>query len=188
MTMSAFLPERSSSRAGFTLVEIVLSVGIISVAVVAILGLFPVALDAATKSQQETQAALIARSIYNELSSKSDPTRFVVTKTEDDVMEREDIDLTKAKTYFSSYDNDGRPAGTLTSEAYDAGTSKPSYLARITVTPLGVPPSTQQDQVGLSQVTLSVETPAAAPKERRKAYIFAGLIRQGHERSTTSTP
>ena len=52
----------------FSLVEIVLAVGIISFALVGILGMFPVALDAATRSREETQAAFIARSIYSDLA------------------------------------------------------------------------------------------------------------------------
>jgi prepilin-type N-terminal cleavage/methylation domain-containing protein len=58
----------SRSRAGFSLIEIILAVAVIAFALTAILGLFPVAVGAATDSQRETQAALIARSILDQLA------------------------------------------------------------------------------------------------------------------------
>jgi uncharacterized protein (TIGR02598 family) len=59
-----------NGKSGFSLIEIVLAIGIISFALVGILGLFPVAVNAAANSQNETQAALIARSIFDQLGDQ----------------------------------------------------------------------------------------------------------------------
>jgi type II secretory pathway pseudopilin PulG len=53
----------------FSLVEVALSLAIISFAIVAIMGLFPVAMQTARESNRETRAALIARRIVDELQS-----------------------------------------------------------------------------------------------------------------------
>lgn len=56
--------KRSLSSRAFTLIEIVLAVGIISFSLVGILGLFPVAMNAARESREETQAAFVARTLF----------------------------------------------------------------------------------------------------------------------------
>lgn len=53
---------------GFSLVETVLALGIVGFAVVAIVGLLPLAVQSARESMVETDATLIARRIHSELS------------------------------------------------------------------------------------------------------------------------
>ena len=53
----------------FSLVEAALSLAVISFAIFAIMGLFPVALQTARESNRETRATLIARRIVDELQS-----------------------------------------------------------------------------------------------------------------------
>jgi len=61
-------PQTSNLKpSGFTLIEIVLAIGIMSFALVGILGLFPVALETARDSKAETQVALLARQIESDL-------------------------------------------------------------------------------------------------------------------------
>lgn len=59
--------RKSGRYAAFTLIEIVLAIGIMSFALVGILGLFPVALETARDSKAETQVALLARQIESDL-------------------------------------------------------------------------------------------------------------------------
>src|SRR5215510_13934691 len=56
-------------QTGFSLVEVALSLAIVSFAIIAIMGLFPVALQTAKESNRETRATLIARRIVDELQS-----------------------------------------------------------------------------------------------------------------------
>ena len=58
-----------SRRIGFSLVEAALSLAIFSFAIVGIVGLFPVGLQTARKSNAETRATLIARQIVDEIQS-----------------------------------------------------------------------------------------------------------------------
>ena len=60
-----------SRTAAFSLIEIVLAVGIVSFALVGILGLFPVALDSAAASQDATQASFIAEEIFSGLKASA---------------------------------------------------------------------------------------------------------------------
>jgi uncharacterized protein (TIGR02598 family) len=56
---------------GFSLVEVALAVGIISFAFVAILGIFPKAMDASRTSIVETRAAQLARSVFATIQSQA---------------------------------------------------------------------------------------------------------------------
>ncbi len=58
-----------SSLTGFSLVEAALSLAIVSFAIVAIIGLFPLALQTAKESHAETRATLIARRIVDEIQA-----------------------------------------------------------------------------------------------------------------------
>ena len=52
---------------GFSLVEVVLALGVAAVAFTSIMGLFPLGLDMSRETYEETQAALIAQSILGDL-------------------------------------------------------------------------------------------------------------------------
>ena len=52
---------------GFSLVEVVLALGVAAVAFTSIMGLFPLGLDMSRETHEETQAALIAQSILGDL-------------------------------------------------------------------------------------------------------------------------
>lgn len=56
-----------SRSSGFSLVEVVLALGVAAVAFTAIMGLFPLGLDMSRETHEETQAALIAQSILGDL-------------------------------------------------------------------------------------------------------------------------
>ncbi len=64
-------PAWTLASSAFSLIEIVLAVGIISFALVGILGMFPIALDAAAASRNETQAAFIVKELVAGLVSQS---------------------------------------------------------------------------------------------------------------------
>jgi len=55
------------SSPAFSLVEVVLALGVAAVAFTAIMGLFPLGLDMSRETHEETQAALIAQSILGDL-------------------------------------------------------------------------------------------------------------------------
>jgi uncharacterized protein (TIGR02598 family) len=56
---------------GFSLVEVVLALGVVAFAIIAILGVFPVGLNASHDSQNESRAAQISQDIFSSLASQS---------------------------------------------------------------------------------------------------------------------
>jgi len=58
-------------RRGFSLVEVVLALGIISFAIVAILGVFPLGLRTSHSSQDDARATQIAQNVLNAMASQS---------------------------------------------------------------------------------------------------------------------
>jgi uncharacterized protein (TIGR02598 family) len=62
---------RDKFRNAFSLVEVVLALGVISFAIVAILGVFPVGLNTGHSAQDETRAPQIAQMILSSIASQA---------------------------------------------------------------------------------------------------------------------
>jgi len=161
--MPLFHLKSFSNSQGFSLIEIILALGIISFALVGILGLFPVAVNAAADSQHETQAALIARSIFDQLETTPEtPIRTIVlAKTLDGnspVPIR--IDLTKSSPIS--------PIGFDTSGIATPSDSNAPYQVTMSVAPLTTP------AYGLTRVSLTVKLAAS----KVTSYSFVSILRQ----------
>jgi uncharacterized protein (TIGR02598 family) len=63
----AIISGQLGRRRGFSLVEVVLALGIITVGVTAVLALFPIALQTSHSAQDETRAGHIAQSVFGSL-------------------------------------------------------------------------------------------------------------------------
>ncbi|MFA6563736.1 MAG: hypothetical protein WCV00_17665 [Verrucomicrobiia bacterium] len=68
--LSTLHSSRSTSPSGFSLVEVMLAVGIVAFAVVGVLTAFPVGIEAARDARDENTAALIADSIFTYMRSQ----------------------------------------------------------------------------------------------------------------------
>ena len=147
-------------QTGFSLVEIVLAIGIISFAIVAIMGMFPVALRSAQESQRETRAALIAQDIYSNIGSVTGTNRTIPIGTNSSVS----VNLATTNLFSLSYDQDGNILGTGTI----AGAI---FRADVTVSP-------DSPTVGLSRVQTMVVSPATATSNSlgRSAFTFVTLF------------
>ena len=155
---------------GFSLIEIVLALGIIAFALVGIMGLFPVALKSAQESQRETRATHIAQQIFSDLR--------VLTGTNRTLLRGPSSDSNALVPNFSlavnnnaaiiAFDNAGAAltdSVTTFSNSYAAAV----FLAQVTVdTNTGVP--------NLSRVQTTIETPAAAASTNRSRYTFVTLM------------
>jgi type II secretory pathway pseudopilin PulG len=60
----------SSSKAGFSLVEVVVAIGVISFALVAIIGVLPIGLASGRQATQETRANHLAEQIFSTLRAQ----------------------------------------------------------------------------------------------------------------------
>lgn len=155
-TSAANAPRRSRISA-FSLIEIVLAVGIISFALVGILGLFPVALQAAAQSREETQAAFIARAIYSDLSGNP----AFLTPDDTTVI---NLKSPSPTTLSRGYDENG---------ILTTASAKTIYEATVTFTP-------DNPTAGLTRVDVEIAAPASAPANSsgRHTYPFVSLLRQ----------
>lgn len=87
------------SSPAFSLVEVVLALGVAAVAFTAIMGLFPLGLDMSRETHEETQAALIAQSILGDL--RDDYQAGGTSQTNRRILVTNTINLSNAMTNFA---------------------------------------------------------------------------------------
>ena len=171
-------PLSSERRAaGFTLVEIALALGVVAFALTAILGLVPVALDAARDSREQVRAALISQLVFGDLRAGTFTNAPVTALLQTNgTQTRIPLDLSSnlTQTVRIAYDAEGRPTGSLTAAEFANGFSGPpdrpaAFLASLRTTPHPSIP-------GLARVELSVEQPAGAPQPARRSHAFVTQI------------
>jgi uncharacterized protein (TIGR02598 family) len=167
---------RKSPVRGFSLIEIVLALGIVSFAIVGIMGLFPVAMKSAQESQRETRAAQIARGIFDDLQSlPGTNTALIRGPSITNAVDRiTGINLATASTHILGYDQQGTGLSTVLSAGqFDAPLTQPElyYLAKIEISPRPSPSK-------LSQVSVNVEVPAFAVSSNRSRFLFVTLMDQ----------
>lgn len=168
--------SRLRGTSAFSLVEAALSLAILSFAIIAIMGLFPVALQTARESNRETRATLIARRIVDELESLPGTNTAVVRgpSVSNPGWRLAGMDLSASSVHVLAYDEQGEG---LTNELAPAEFQNPisapnAYFA----TELRVTPDFPI--AGISRVQATVEAPANAPSSRRSRFVFVTLIKQ----------
>jgi hypothetical protein len=165
-----------SRLAGFSLVEAALSLAILSFAIVAIIGLLPVALQTSRESSAETRATLIARRIVAEIQSlPATNISLVRAPSVTNAHARiSGLDLSKASSSFLLYDEQGEGM-TNQVAAQDFGngiTATAAYfVAEVRLTPNFPGP-------GVAHVQAIVEAPASAPSSRRSRFAFVTYMNQ----------
>jgi len=163
---------------GFSLVEVVLALGIVAFAVVAILGMFPVALGAAKDSLSETHAAMIAQLIVGQLRSQpASGATFAVAPDPTTTSGSYVLNLANTQTVYAVYDENGQPVGRVAMGQFTTpsglnATQKAqcAYMVRLTV-------DADKPAVGFSQITVDVTYPGMAPAASRKTSSFVTLAR-----------
>lgn len=115
--------RRFTSLAGFSLVEVMLSIGIVAFAVVGVLTAFPVGIEAARDSRDETTAALIADNLFTYL--RSQPFNGPVVWPEVPMKRQAagfKVNYTTPVANMYHYGRDGRPANANSSADGNAPT------------------------------------------------------------------
>lgn len=146
----------------FSLVEVVLALGVVSFAIVAILGVLPTGLQTGKSSQDETRATQLAQGVLATLASQA-PTQFHSIRLEMDDTSSEQFDLSSPETKVFYADNDGK----LTAAA-----ARPTY--KIAVTTNNAP--TGFETGNASQVTVRVSWPATAPVDAQTSRSYVRII------------
>ena len=150
---------------GFSLVEVVIALGIVSFAVLAIVGMLPVAMKSAQESMRETDSTLIAQRIFSELRTGSGGNRSITTDTNTGTQV---INLTanNSTNNFLGFKENGEVNGFTTSGAQNANLD---FFAQISV-------FTNTGVANLSRVQIDITAPAAAPPAARTTNSFTTLI------------
>jgi uncharacterized protein (TIGR02598 family) len=161
-----------SRQYGFSLVEIVLALGIISFVLVAIFGLFPVGYGNAMESRRETRAAYLAEQIINDLRSTPFNNASILYVGSDGVLDALlPLDLSVNGVRALACNGQNAVVREIGETAYADGVSGDDveFLARVRVNATGFD--------DLSEVSVEVSAPATAPLSGRSRHSFATLVK-----------
>jgi hypothetical protein len=165
-----------SRLTGFSLVEASLSLAIFSFAIVAMLGLFPVALHTARESSAETRATLIATRIVDEIQAHP-ATNITLVRGASVTIASSRIsgfDLSSSFSTVLLYDEQGEGmTNEIAAQDFANGitTAGAYFAAELRLTPNFPRP-------GISRVQAAVEAPASAPSSRRSRFVFVTYMSQ----------
>ena len=153
---------------GFSLVEVVIALGIVSFAVLAIVGMLPMALKSAQESMRETDSTLIAQRIFAELKTGISGNRSVSKDTNTGPNSFTNISLTShnSTNNFLAFKEDGTVKAFANSATANADYD---FFAQISV-------FTNTGVSNLSRVQIDITAPAAAPPAARTTNSFTTLI------------
>lgn len=149
----------NKGTSAFTLIEVVLAVGIFSFAIVGILGLFPLAMSSAQQSQMTTVATQIARTITSDLNaaeySKASIDGCSLT-----------MDLRQANVLTAATDANGEIVRQIPASEFQDGSRDPGHACLVEIRT--IPEAARR----FCKVIVSIEYPAAARKEARSRHQF----------------
>jgi len=162
---------------------------------VGVLALFPVASSTGQESSEETQAAILAQMIFDEIRDSADVRNFTNAYTLAGpntvrTVHWEFINLTNRTNHFVAYDVKRRdtpfthPDGpgmmgdpialkaidtNVTTNTFSNGLAGANYLAQLQVFPL-------DQRARLTQLTLRIDTPGNLPATNRRSFLFTTRI------------
>lgn len=147
---------------GFSLVEVVLALGVVGFAIVAILGMIPIGLNTGHDAQNDTRAAQIAQAILSTVASQTQ-TQFSNIQLPLNDTSVTSFDLTSSQTKTIYADNDGQLIGGSTNAAY-------AIVVATNSSPTGFDPGYA------NQMTLSIVWPAAAASTSQTKRSFIRIF------------
>lgn len=169
---------------GFSLVEIVLAIGIFSFVAVAILGLFSVALKMRADSAFETRAAIISTEIFSSIKMSGGPLRAIF-RDGPALLARNNtqVNFSREKVVVGYTGNTTVPFGMWHSSrgqdpqsVWDSGNLEPWALNNQIQTLALVSALPVANKTNLYQVTCSVKTPASLPIGRASVTTFSTFM------------
>jgi uncharacterized protein (TIGR02598 family) len=160
------VPWQPGRRRGFSLIEVVIALGVITVGFVAVLAVFPTSLQTGHSAQDETRSAHIAQSIFGSLVAQA-PSQFNnVQLPLSNGVTQIDLRTTLSPAVTLYADNDGKLINSPTNATY----AVPIY------TNTSVPGFT--DPASANQVTVRVlwpaipnQGPTPAPNQTFRDYV-----------------
>lgn len=164
------------------MVEIVITLAVISFALVGIIGLFPTAMNAAKDSRHETRSAAIAQMIFGQLRNHDplkkafplgpDPTK--PSTTDGNLNVSLQTVSTTLNNGLVAFDEDGEPIQRLTDAQYTGESvagklSTTAYKVKLRIFP-------NQPFNGLARVIVDVTYPPSVPLANRSTNTFSLLL------------
>lgn len=167
-------PVTSAAASAFSLVEVTIAIGIFAFVIVAIMGLFPVALKQRGDSAFETRAVLIARQIFETVEAAGTLTDVVLTRGENDIVRTNISNITNASTpLVLGYEYRGTEPGVCYANdpvnRWSSQTIEQDETAKARVTAAVVTNN-------LLRLTVDVGEPANLPADKRRIVSFSTLI------------
>jgi type II secretory pathway pseudopilin PulG len=160
---------------GFSLAEVVIALGVITVGVIAVLAVFPVSLRTGHSAQDETRAAHIAQSVFGSLvaqaASQFSALRLPVSDNATPTPAPIDLTASSSPTTPTLYgDNDGQ----LVSVQFAAQNPTKAVYAIFIYTNNSVPGFT--DPASANVVTVRVAWPANAPAANQTFRDYVRIV------------
>jgi uncharacterized protein (TIGR02598 family) len=175
--MKHYVPVAASSRGAFSLVEVVLALGIISFAIVAILGVFPLGLQTGHSSEDDTRSTQIAQNVLNAMASQSQQnfTNIVLPYPSPPLA----INLASSSTSptapaaFFYADNDGQISGSATNATYSISIITDNFITTASPAPFD---SGFANKVTVRIVSPPLATASATPNPGQTAQDYVRVI------------
>lgn len=169
----------SSSRgrsSGFSLVEVTIAIGIFAFVVVAILGLFPVALKQRSDAALETRGMFVAQQILENIESASStnaiplPPLFDMTGSSNNLTFKPLGSFPLTMQFARIGTSPLRPVDGTSGWTSGASETDVDALARVRIEPVAGGPN------GLYRASVDYGRPASLPEARRKNFTFTKLV------------
>ena len=182
---------KHSSRA-FSLTEVVVALGVATVAIVSILALFPVGFDTVRESEGETQAAILARTVASDLATSIRTpgrgfTNAVMVAGRDltnssSWVPNLNLSNTNTNTFWVGYKKEIQSGvGGMIGSPYclrpstNLGNSIPSNALTDGTDVVGGLSVSPRGALG-SQIIFTVEYPASVPRTNRLQTVFSWMV------------
>jgi len=190
---SARFTETEQSRAAFSLTEVVIAMGVAAVAFTSIIGLFPLGLNMSKESYEDTQAALLAQTIFADCRDNLTGAQANFAQTSGFLIQvgSENSPINSASyinvtnfpsTIYIAYKQEPQTKGDLMLRPFKNDTDPASFYTS------GTPGAAAIAKInfnycfaGLSSLTsgpkkadITIETPGDIPTEKRRQRIFSG--------------
>ncbi len=158
-------PRGLASRAGFSLVEVTIAIGIFAFVIVAILGLFPAALRQRSDAAAETRAVLIAQQVFGGVAATGSVTNALSSETNNPTL----LNLSNGVVLGFSQNSTTVNQIVNGTNSWATPEADPNITTKALVIATNVSP-------GLFNVSVQVGYPASLPADKRRLQTFSSLV------------
>jgi uncharacterized protein (TIGR02598 family) len=163
--VSIHSPRGHAARAGFSLVEVTIAIGIFAFIIVAILGLFPAALRQRADAAAESRAVLIAQQVFGGITATGSVTNALSSETNNPSLRN----LSNGVVLGFSLNSTTLNQIANGTNSWASPEPDPNITTKALVIATNVSP-------GLFNVRVQVGYPASLPADKRRLQTFSSLV------------